>query len=145
MRLLTLVNYSRHPFSRLIIPVTLASALLIGVSPGCSSKEDVIPTNGGNPADTVFYGDVKPIFDGECAIAGCHVGASPAADLRMDTYANIMAGAGGNPVVVAGNSMQSHLYMHITGASQPMMPVDGTLTPAQINSIKNWIDDGALE
>ncbi len=145
MGFLTLGNYPQHPFSRLIIPLILASTVLIGVSPGCSHKEDIIPTNGGNPADTVFYSDVKPIFDGECAIAGCHVGASPAADLRMDTYANIMAGAGGNPVVVAGNSMQSHLYLRITGAMQPMMPVGGTLTPTQINLIKNWIDDGVLE
>ena len=145
MQFFALGNYSKFPFFRLIKPVILASAVLIGVSPGCSDKEDIIPTDGGNPADTVFYSDVKPIFDGECAIAGCHVGSSPAADLRMDTYANIMAGAGGDPVVVAGYSMQSHLYLHITGAMEPMMPVGGSLTPAQIELIRNWIDDGALE
>jgi len=122
-------------------------AAVMGVSmAGCSTEEDVILNDGNHVhGDTVFYSDVKPIFDAQCAITGCHVGASPPNGLALDTYAHIMAGSSGGPVVIPGNSGASHLYLHLTGSMLPQMPPTGALEQSKIDSIKQWIDDGALE
>ena len=71
-----------------------------------------------------FKDDVKPIIDGSCL--NCHSadGNSP----ELTSYAKISASAASVKDAVA------------TGR----MPQGGTLTTAQIKSIVDWVDEGAL-
>src|SRR4051794_18960085 len=42
-----------------------------------------------------------------------------------------------------GRAADSRLYRVVAGLEKPAMPLDGKLTPAQIDLIKDWIDQGA--
>ena len=72
--------------------------------------------------------DIKPIISNSCI--QCHAG--------FDSYANTVA------KVVPGNPDASSLYGHVSGKIQPQMPLGQTpLSQEQIQTIKNWIQDGA--
>ena len=47
-------------------------------------------------------------------------------------------------VVVAGNAANSLLYRAVTGNGVTRMPPGGSLTAAQVQSIADWINQGAL-
>lgn len=132
--------------------VFFCALALIVIIAGCSDDEEVIPTDGGGGTlpDTVFYSHVQPIFGsptnaGTCALSSCHDATSPEMGLNMTTYSSIMAGSDNGPVVIPDSSAQSELYKRITGVSTPRMPAVGSLNSSQIELIRKWIDDGALE
>jgi hypothetical protein len=116
-----------------------------------SSNNSTGPT-GGNVS---FSSDVQPIFTQNCALSGCHATASPLAGNQ-----NLSAGqAYGNIVNVAStekpnflrvkpfSSDSSYLYMKITADPRITgvpMPKIGSITPQQKQTIKDWIDQGAL-
>jgi hypothetical protein len=129
-----------------LILIALVGMIIVSWA-GCSTKEDVIPTGGdGTLPDTVTYANVKPVFDGNCAVSGCHAGSSPAAGLNLGSLAGILAGSGNGPVVIAGNSTGSLLVVRTSATDDTRMPPPGRspLSPTQINLIKKWIDDGLL-
>jgi mono/diheme cytochrome c family protein len=66
----------------------------------------------------------------------CHA----AKNYKYDNYANVMRS------VTATNSTNSRLYQSITTDTNPggRMPRDGSLSPAEIQAIKTWIDNGAM-
>lgn len=89
---------------------------------------------------------VLPIFKGECT--SCHSGASPPQNLKLDSYSGVIAGGLTGNEVVACQPSSSLLYQKITMSKPPVgaqMPLDGPpyLTPAQIDIIKKWIEEGA--
>lgn len=64
--------------------------------------------------------------------------------LDLDTFAGIQKGGHGGPVVVPGKSGESLLYLRITGAVAPAMPLSGKkLADGEIEIIRKWIDAGA--
>jgi hypothetical protein len=103
-----------------------------------------------------FSGQVQPIFTANCALSGCH---ATAASATMDQ--NLSAGqAYSNIVNVASHEVpnylrvkpfssdSSYLYMKITGDSRigntAQMPFGrAPLSSSDIQTIKNWIDQGA--
>jgi hypothetical protein len=94
---------------------------------------------------TVDYDrDVKPILREKCV--GCHGTAQPQAGLRLDRRDKAMLGTVSNGVVIVpGNSARSRLVWRISGSEYgPQMPPTGALAPAQIETIKRWIDQGAV-
>jgi WD40 repeat protein len=91
-----------------------------------------------------FDDHVKPIFREKCA--ACHNTDKKTAGLDLTNYAGTMAGGGSGPVINAGSSSDSYLYMLVAHQSQPYMPLKADKLPDEmISTIAKWIDGGALE
>ena len=116
-----------------------------------SSSNSTSPS-GGNVS---FSSDVQKVFTANCALSGCHATANPSAGNQ-----NLSAGAAYNSIVNVKSiempgyvrvkpfsSDSSYLYMKITGASGisgARMPYGkAPLSSSDIQTIKNWIDQGA--
>ena len=91
-----------------------------------------------------FDRQVRPILSDNCFT--CH---GPDEKHRMlGIHFDTKEGAFGKPgVIVPGDSAQSKMYLRVSNPNEAMRmpPVSSgrKLTPAQINTIKNWIDSGA--
>jgi hypothetical protein len=91
-----------------------------------------------------FARDVRPILSGRCFV--CHGPDARArkADLRLDVRAEAVAAK----AVVPGKAGESELIRRITAADpEERMPPAASkkpaLTPAQLDTLKRWIDEGA--
>lgn len=103
-------------------------------------------TGGGNDSSTsgsgnVCFDDVLPIFKSSCAKAGCHDAITKQKGYVFDSYANIV-----KKDIKPGNAAGSKVYKvlvendeddRMPGAPYPR------LLPAQIQLIKDWINQGA--
>ena len=103
-----------------------------------------------------FASDVQPIL--EVACLECHTTAgegTAASGFAVNDYDSVMKGTEFGPVVVAGSSISSTLYMVIAGKTDPeiRMPphheeawAEGRGVPLadeEIATIAAWIDQGA--
>jgi hypothetical protein len=89
-----------------------------------------------------FTKDVAPIIAANCA--GCHAGNVTMGALDLDTFVSLQKGGHSGPVIVPGKSGGSLLYLRITGAVMPAMPLNGKkLADGEIEIIRQWIDAGA--
>lgn len=110
------------------------------------------------PAPVSFSADVKPILEAKCA--GCHEIAAEgvaASGLNLADYEGVMAGTKFGAVVVPGSAESSSLYLVVARKTDPeihMPPhhrdalAEGrgqSLTDAEIEMLKTWIDQGALD
>ena len=94
------------------------------------------------PGKVDFGRDVQPIFKTYCY--GCHGPSQQMGGFRLDRRSDAMRG-GTIPVIGPGNSAGSRLYHRLMGNEYgPKMPLTGVLTSAQIETIKDWIDQGAV-
>ncbi len=98
----------------------------------------------GLAADAPTYSaNIAPLLRKRCL--GCHAASVQMGGLTLDSYASLMKGGNHGPVVVPGKSAESRLYLMTSAKIMPSMPMDGThLDAADIDSIKAWIDAGAL-
>jgi len=111
------------------------------------------------PGGVSLASDVQPVFDANCALSGCHAGATAPFGLSLESgdaignLVNVPAAAAdcnGDPRVLPGNSGGSVLYKRISGvmcgARMPFSfpPGSDTLTTAEQTTIRDWIDQGAL-
>ncbi len=114
-----------------------------------SCSKDVGPIEPeNNPTQNVkFATDVQPIFNNQCV--SCH-GNSGNLNLESGNSYNNLVGVNASGYsgkrVVAGDAEHSILYKKIDGSGQygSNMPLGSNLSAAQINTIKQWIDEGAL-
>ncbi len=93
------------------------------------------------------------VFNQSCALSGCHLGANASLGLNLQAgqaFSNLVdvdAVFDGNfKRVVAGNADDSYLFMKITNDSRiqgAQMPLGGSLTQAQIDAVREWIEAGA--
>jgi ankyrin repeat protein len=94
------------------------------------------------PVRVDFKRDVQPIFREYCI--SCHGPTKQESGFRLDRRRDAMRG-GAAVDIGPGNSPASRLYLKLTG--NPIyglqMPPSGPLSPDQINTIQNWIDQGA--
>lgn len=97
-----------------------------------------------NAADVDYLRDVKPILHERCF--ACHGALKQESGLRLDTGSLIRQGGDGGLVIEAGNAAASSLIERIAAASDDeRMPPEGKpLTAAEIESLKKWIDAGAI-
>ena len=94
-----------------------------------------------SPAKVDFRRDVQPIFQAYCI--SCHGPSQQMNGLRLDRRRDAMRG-GTITVIAPGNSAASRLYLRLIGNRYgTQMPLTGSLTADQINTIKTWIDQGA--
>lgn len=97
-------------------------------------------STGAAPATEVSYArDVYPILESRCAT--CHMGEFVSEGLDMNTYESLVEGSQNGPVIVPGDAGDSLLVEMV---SEGKMPKRGQkLTPAQIQTITDWINAGA--
>jgi mono/diheme cytochrome c family protein len=91
-----------------------------------------------------YVRDVRPILAKHCA--SCHGAARPKGGLRLDTAAAALKGGDGGPAVVPGNAEESPLIDAVTSEDvSARMPLKRPpLTPAQVATLRAWIDQGAV-
>jgi len=126
---------------------------------GCGGDDDSggpTSTGGDDPPDNpTFAADIQPILTANCAVSGCHnLTAQAGLNLSLGVAHNNTVGVTSTEVpslkrIVAGNSNNSFLVKKIEGiqSSGTRMPPPprSALSSAQINTIKTWIDAGALD
>ena len=96
-----------------------------------------------------YTADVRPILDKYCA--ECHMPDMEGAQksgFQIDSYASIMKGTKFGPVIVPGAAESSTLYILVSGKADPKINMPHgkeSLTAAEIETIRGWIDQGALD
>ena len=131
--------------SKYYILLITVSFLFVGQS--CSKDIGPIEKENNTTENVKFATDVQPIFSNNCT--GCH-GNSGNLDLSSgNAYANLVgvnASGYSGKRVIANDADNSILYKKIdnSGAYGSNMPLGQNLSSAQINTIKQWIIEGAL-
>jgi uncharacterized membrane protein len=99
--------------------------------------ELVYPQDGGNTCDTTnmkYVANVVPILSNNCY--ACHSGTAAAgAGIKLDTYTNLRPWA--------TNGVLLNAISH-TGGASPMPKGGSKLSDCNINTIRAWINRGAL-
>ena len=88
--------------------------------------------------------DVQPILVDRCV--SCHGPEKQKGDLRLDSVEAILKGGKNGPVLVAGNPGKSTIYSLtvLPKGDDDIMPAKGDpLTQKQLDTIRDWITDGA--
>lgn len=94
-----------------------------------------------------FSKDVMPILKSRCF--ECHTKGGKgyqASGLNMETYTDLMKGTKFGPVIKPNDSLSSTLVILIEGRADPSIKMPHKrepLTKEQIETIRNWIDQGA--
>lgn len=101
------------------------------------------PVAAQSPIKVDFARDVQPIFQQHCV--GCHGPSQQMSGFRLDRRRDAMrGGSAGTAVIGPGNGAASRLYLRIAGSQAGLqMPPTGALRPEHIETLKNWIDQGA--
>jgi hypothetical protein len=132
-------------FNKILFIVTVI-ALLAAVTNSCKHEApplvvDVTPIPGPVPNNGVcFETEILPLFQSNCAKAGCHDAITHQADLVLDAYANIL-----KRDIVPGKADNSKIYTVLFRTGSDRMPPlpNADLTAAQKALIGKWINEGA--
>lgn len=119
--------------------------LLLGIgSPGWAAD----PQDKKPPADQGiidFDDDIRPIFETSCL--RCHGPERPRSHFRLDNRESALKGGNDGVDILPGRGAGSPLLQRVSSADENMqMPPPGKgerLTPAQIERLRAWIDQGA--
>jgi ubiquinol-cytochrome c reductase cytochrome b subunit len=128
-------NPSKSPRKR-PVALSVAGILVVGMVfltyQGLNSVPKVLATTG-VVAHPSYVKDIDPIFQNKCV--SCH---GNSGNYSVQTYNSAIKN------VVLGNPSGSKLMARINGIQKPQMPMgQDPLTKDQIQTIKNWIEDGA--
>jgi hypothetical protein len=94
------------------------------------------------------------VFTPDCATSGCHAGGNPSAGLNLEeanSYAMLVGIQSGQDAglqrVEAGDPDNSYLVQKLEGtaSSGQQMPPGAALPQSEIDVIRQWITDGALD
>ncbi len=151
-----LLTKQRSNWRILALKFTALCLLALTLS-ACSDHGAVLKDdNGGGPPPpdpTVFFGaDVHPILLRSCAFNSCHGDVNPQHDLKVTSYADItkVSPIHGR-IVVPGDAGVSALYISISpryrelGLDFRMPRFSDSLTTAEQDTIRIWINEGALD
>ena len=84
-----------------------------------------------------FERTIQPILTGRCVM--CHPSGNGAGDVSLSSYADLMDGG----LVESGKPEESVLLRAVVGEKPRMPKVGGPLKLAQLESIRQWIAEGA--
>jgi len=152
-----------------LVRIGLTAAFVVGLA--CAGEGPMAPGNNNNGNDnndnntntggSAFAADIQPLFTARCAFSGCHAGANPAQGMDLSAgqaYANIVnvpanetASTSGLMRVRPSFPDSSYLVHKIQGTQQSVggsggqMPLTNCcLSQSDIDRIRQWITDGAL-
>src|SRR3954447_17331149 len=121
---------SGGPMSRQYLIVATAAVLITGTA------------SAQGPAKIDFVRDVQPLFNTHCV--ECHGPKQQKNGFRLDRRRDAMQG-GATRAIAPGTSEVSRLYLRLVGDRYgQQMPLEGTISPDEIEVIKAWIDQGAV-
>ena len=111
-------------------------------APAAEPTTESAPATEAVPAGATvsFATDILPLFESRCL--NCHGGNRTEAELSLRTYADVMTGSEGGLVITSGDAVNSVLHEMV--ATQEMPKRGPKLTPAQVQLIADWINQGAL-
>ena len=145
-----------HLVRSVIVIGALAGLACAGDGSQLADPGDDNNNGGGGGGGTGFAGAVQPILTANCALSGCHSGASPAQGMNLSSgqaYANIVSvpSIESSLMRVKPSEPDSSYLVHkiqgtqgSVGGSGGRMPLGRTaLTQTQIDVIRQWIADGA--
>jgi hypothetical protein len=91
-----------------------------------------------------FADHVLPLLRDKCL--GCHNGEKARGGLDASNYVKLMEGGSSGAVVKPGEPDDSRLYLLAAHKAEPKMPPKAEPLPAeQLNTLKKWIEQGAIE
>lgn len=124
-------------------PTATSSAAQGSTQPiGAAAPTDVAPVGDATDAPVSFKNDVLPILQSRCI--KCHGGEKTEKGLNVTDYQHLMAGAGSDgPVLVASDAAKSKLIQMVQSGKMPKR--SAKLLPAQIQTLIDWINQGALD
>ena len=102
---------------------------------------------------TARYSDIQAkVFTPTCAVTGCHAGSQPQEGLDLSAskaYQNLVnAKSRQKPElfrIKPGDAANSYIIHKISANDFAVMPPTGRLAAAIIDSVRAWIDQGALD
>jgi WD40 repeat protein len=104
--------------------------------------------NAAQPTQPADYASVDTIFTKYCL--DCHASKDPDGELVLESFDSLMKGGEIGPAILPGKSAESLLIKMVEGrfekdGKKKIMPPGkrAKLTPAEIATIKSWIDAGA--
>lgn len=134
-----------------------AGAVLAGLT-ACTNESPslrIVPVIPSGNMPISFSADVQPIFTRSCAKSGCHIPATAPFGFVLEqgqAYANLVGVTSAEDPLLKrvdpGRSDLSYIIRKLEGnALGDRMPADGPpyLPDAEIQLIKDWIDQGALD
>lgn len=138
---------------RILLLLTLASLVPAGhLGATMTHGEDFLlaplrpkPADTPQPVLTRFAAEVRPILETRCV--SCHGPSKAKGGLRLDSPEQIEEGGSSGPILLAGDPSASEIIrrLHLPETDDERMPPPGKnpLTPAQIEILEAWIQDGA--
>ncbi len=143
---------NRRPFG----PFALALVLMLALA-ACEHADPLADEEPPPSSDGVKFSTIQTtIFNTSCALSGCHTGTFPPQGLNLSegqAYANLVGVTSQEDPslkrVEPGDPDRSYLYLKIIGAAGirgGRMPLGrDPLSDAQIDLIRQWIEEGAPE
>jgi hypothetical protein len=125
-RIINLESYKKQSASLLVTLFVIAAMVQ---SCEYHNEEELYPNQDCETENISFSGQILPLIQTQCAISGCHV---------TGTGRVVLTGYQGvKGVVDDGRLMQQAVISR-------SMPPDRPLTNCQIEQLKAWVDQGAL-
>ena len=120
----------------ILFGILFCIAVSISIANPAKAQENDAP----NSKAPTFEADIAPILKSRCW--QCHGANTQKGELALHTPATIQKGSESGAVIVAGKSSESRLFELVKHGE---MPPDrqGTLTEAEVELIRRWIDSGA--
>jgi hypothetical protein len=123
------------------INLVYAVMATMAIGAGCSSETDKPKLS--------YTQTIAPILEVNCK--QCHIPGQEGAEksgFLVDSYEDVMKGTQLGPVVVPGSAESSTLYRLVSGKAHPSIKMPHgkrPLSKADIDAIKQWIDEGAVQ
>ncbi len=118
------------------------SALLCAL---CASVVIPTPSTAADPKQKITFDDhVLPIFKAKCV--ACHNPDKKKNDFDLSTYPKLMQGGASGAAIKPGDPDGSLLFKLVIHKAEPFMPPDSPVIAAEmVETLRNWIAQGALE
>ncbi len=124
---------------RTIAAITSAGLCCLAFALGSATAAD-----GPKTAKTTYQEHVAPIFRTRCG--SCHNQDKQKGGLNLDNYGAAMQGGSSGKVVEPGDPDSSTIFLVVSHKEEPKMPPNSPRIPdAELETIRKWIEGGALE